>query len=74
MSVSRRRRTQSKQRELRTRLNQIPGVAIPDDRLNKQASIPLSKLAADDALERLATAMTWVYAEMKKAHATTEAS
>lgn len=49
-------------RELRRRLNEIPGVSIPEDAITRRPSIPLALLAADpEALESLKAALDWCF-------------
>ncbi len=52
--------------ELLRRLNEITGVDLPIDSIDRFPSIPLSTLAKDDALERLFKAIEWVNDEVKK--------
>jgi hypothetical protein len=47
-------------RELRDRLEAIPAVAIPDDKLDKRPGIPMSMLSDPAALQRFIDAMEWV--------------
>jgi hypothetical protein len=52
--------------ELLRRLNDIPGVDLPVDSIDRFPSIPLSTLAKGDALERFLRAIEWVNNEVKK--------
>ncbi len=50
-------------RELRLvmlrRLNEIPGISLPEDGVDRRPSIPLATLAEEDRLERLLGVMDW---------------
>jgi hypothetical protein len=56
---------EEKRRGLQSRLNQIDGVAIPDDRLEKRPSFPLKVLAAPGALERFLAIVEWAFDEAR---------
>lgn len=45
--------------EWQRRLNEIPGVMVPDDALEKRPRIPLSQLAQRSALESLLSTVQW---------------
>ncbi len=57
--------TDANRLELRRRLNDIPGVSIPEDGIAKYPSIPLSVLADESALERFLKVFDWVVQEIK---------
>jgi hypothetical protein len=53
-------------RELLGRLNQIPGVSLPEDVIGRRPSIPLSLLASDpDALAALKAVLDWFCTEVR---------
>ncbi len=49
--------------ELRRRLNEIPGVALPGDAVDLRPSIDLSLLTAPEALQRFLATMDWTFAQ-----------
>jgi len=51
--------------QLLRRLNEIPGVDLPPDSVDRFPSIPLSALAKKDALERFLKAIEWVNDQVK---------
>jgi hypothetical protein len=55
-----------KRRELCDRLNQIPGVEIPDDAITRRPSIPLEVLTKDTVLRQFLDVLDW-YIEQAKA-------
>jgi hypothetical protein len=55
-----------KRNELLIRLNQIKGVSIPPDAINKRPSIPLSVLKDKAALRQFLECFDWFIAELKK--------
>ena len=52
--------------ELRHRLNEIPGVNIPVDRLSKRPSIPLQSLRDETALRQFLAAFDWYIETVRK--------
>jgi serine/threonine protein kinase len=54
-----------KRMELLHRLNNIPGVRLPADSVDKYPNILLSTLANDDALEQFLQTITWTNDEVK---------
>jgi len=52
-------------RELLRRLNQIPGVAIPDDRIARRPSFSLAALQNDVALQQFLATFDWVIQEIQ---------
>jgi hypothetical protein len=58
---------EEKRRELQARLNQIDGVTIPDDRLEKRPSFPLEALVAPPSLERFLAVVEWAFEEARAA-------
>ncbi len=46
-------------REMLRRLNEIPGVSLPDDSIDRRPSVPLATLAEADALDRFVAVMDW---------------
>jgi hypothetical protein len=56
---------EGKRRELQRRLNQIAGVSITDDRIDKYPSIALSVLADPHRLQEFFRVMEWALAEMR---------
>jgi hypothetical protein len=55
--------------ELFTRLNNIPGVHLPADGIDKYPNILLSTLAEDDALDQFLQAIAWTNQQVKAAPA-----
>ncbi len=51
--------------ELLRRLNQIPGVKLTVDKIDKHPMIPLSKLARDEALEGFLETIAWTIEQVK---------
>jgi len=51
--------------ELRRRLNTIPGIAIPEDGINRRPTLPLSALADEGALKRFIETLEWALGEVK---------
>lgn len=54
-----------RRRELLRRLNEIPGIAIPDGAVDKYPSIALTALSSEDALGRFLAVLDWVAQEIK---------
>jgi hypothetical protein len=52
--------------ELLRQLNDIPGVVLPQDSIDRFPSIPLSTFATKDSLERFLKAIEWVNDEVRK--------
>jgi hypothetical protein len=50
---------------LLARLNALPTVQIPDDRLDKRPSFPISVLFDTDAMSRFLGTMDWVFSELR---------
>jgi hypothetical protein len=57
-------------RELQRRLNTIPGVSIPDDRIDRYPSFELGRLADADARRMFTDAMDWALREASAAEDT----
>src|SRR5262249_11241435 len=55
----------AKQLELLKKLNEIPGVAITEDRITGRPSILLSLLVNQPALDRFLSVMSWVVAQIR---------
>jgi hypothetical protein len=51
--------------ELLRRLNEIPGVALPEDSITRRPGIPLSALQDEPVLEQFLTVLEWVVGEIK---------
>jgi hypothetical protein len=49
------------------RLNEIPGVALPEDSITRRPSIPLSTLQDEPVLAQFLTVLEWVVGEIKTA-------
>jgi hypothetical protein len=49
----------AERRDLQARLNELPGVQIPDDALDKRPSIALATLTDEAAVESLLACMDW---------------
>lgn len=58
---------EKKRRELQARLNEIDGVALPDDRLEKRPSFPLRALVVPGALDRFLEIVEWAFDEARVA-------
>lgn len=54
-----------KRLELARRLNQIPGIAIPEDSISRRPSFPLSVLVDENQLESLLQILDWVLSEIR---------
>jgi len=54
-----------KRKELLNRLNQIPGVEIPEKAITRRPNIFLSKFKEDSSLTKLLETLDWVVQEMK---------
>lgn len=52
--------------ELSRRLNEIPGVSIPEDAITRRPGIPLSALAADGNVSRFLSVFEWFLEEVRK--------
>lgn len=55
----------SKRLELLRRLNEIPGIDLPDDAIARRPSIPLSILAKPQVLEKFLETLDWFTEEVK---------
>jgi hypothetical protein len=53
--------------ELRRRLNEIPGVSIPENGINRRPSIRLSILTNEDILNQFLSVLDWVVGQVKEA-------
>jgi hypothetical protein len=58
-------KSEEKRRELQRRLNEITGVSIADERIDKFPSIALSALSNPDLLRRFLGVMEWALAEVR---------
>jgi len=56
---------QSKRMEFLEKLNQIQGISIPSDRIDRRPSIPLSTFRDDSAFEQLIEALDWAVQEIR---------
>jgi hypothetical protein len=54
-------------KELQVRLNAIPGISIPDARLELRPSFPIAAVFGDPALRAFLDAMDWVLTEFRNA-------
>ena len=54
-----------KRLELLRRLNEIPGVDIPEGKITKRPSIPFSTLVGEDALRRFLETFDWYVREVR---------
>jgi Protein of unknown function DUF262/HNH endonuclease len=57
---------ESLRRELQTRLNQIPGVKIPDNKLGGRPSIRFETLRDDGALQTFLSTFEWVFSMIRQ--------
>lgn len=57
----------SLRQELLARLNEIPGVSIPETKLDKRPSIPLAVLAKEEHLSRFLGALDWCVEQIRNA-------
>ena len=60
--------------ELLRRLNDIRGINLPDESIQKKPSIPLLILKDDEVLERFLSVMAWTVEAVKAAHQTAPTS
>jgi hypothetical protein len=51
--------------ELLRRLNDIPGVTLPDDAITRRPSIPLAVLAQGDAMAKFLAILDWVASQIE---------
>lgn len=51
--------------ELLRRLNNIPGITLPEDAITRRPSIPLTVLAQGDALAKFLTVLDWVAGQIE---------
>ena len=56
---------EAKRKELLSRLNQIPGVSLPDDAITRRPNIHLSVFKDDNSLKQLLEILDWVIQEIK---------
>ena len=56
---------EAKRRELQQRLNEIPGVTIPDDKIGLRPGVLLDALKGDEATKCFLNVMDWVIEEIK---------
>jgi hypothetical protein len=47
-------------------LNQIPGVSLAEETIERRPNFPLLNLASDDAMTKFLSAMDWFFAEVRK--------
>jgi hypothetical protein len=57
--------SESKRKELQDKLNQIPGINIPDDGINRRPSIPLSVFEDEDNLDEFLETLDWMREEIR---------
>ena len=57
---------EAKRREILDLLNRVPGVSIPEDRLSKYPSIPLSALVEPASLEQFLAVFDWAIEEIRR--------
>ena len=57
--------TDHKRKELLSRLNAIPGIALPEDAVNRYPSIPLSALGNEQSLRQFIEVFKWMIDEIK---------
>ena len=57
--------SEAKRLELLDRLNALPGVAIPGEKITQRPSIRLAVLSVPDVLERFLAIYDWVVSEIK---------
>jgi hypothetical protein len=55
-----------KRRELLRKLNEIPGVAIPDTSIDKRPNVPLKTFTKPDAFDRLLSVLGWCIEVIKE--------
>jgi len=56
---------EAKRRELQARLNEIPGISISDDKLDRFPSFRLALVSDPPVLRKFLSTMEWVFEEMK---------
>jgi hypothetical protein len=64
---NRNRLSDQKRIELLQRLNDIPGVKLPQGSIDRYPNIPLLNLVNEDALEQFLKAIAWTIEEVKTA-------
>jgi hypothetical protein len=62
---NRNRLPEETRRELLKRLNDIPGVKVTPDKIDKHPMIPLVKLSKNEALEKFLQAISWTIEQVK---------
>jgi len=55
----------SKRQELREKLNAVPGIAIPEESIERRPNVPLQVLTAEGALDRFLEVLDWVVSEIR---------
>jgi hypothetical protein len=55
-----------KRQEIVDRFNEIDGISLPPDALNRQPSLALTTLADEQRLSRLLAVFEWVIAEIER--------
>jgi hypothetical protein len=60
---------EAKRQALWQKLNEIPGVEVPPERMTGFPAIPLQALASEVALRAFLDRITWVVAELRAAPA-----
>ena len=56
---------ETKRLEILHRLNQIPGISIPNNAIDKYPSIALTKLRSESSLRQFLKVLDWVISEIK---------
>jgi hypothetical protein len=51
--------------ELLRRLNETPGITIPQDAITRRPSVPLSLLRDDNVLRQFLSVLDWLISEVK---------
>ncbi|GJM21266.1 MAG: hypothetical protein DHS20C15_11810 [Planctomycetota bacterium] len=60
--------SEAARRELRDKLNAIPGIDIPADKIGKRPNVPLAALAEPGALDEFLKVFDWYLARVRSAH------
>ncbi|MEO6246744.1 MAG: hypothetical protein ABIQ12_15060, partial [Opitutaceae bacterium] len=63
---------QSHRVEWLRRINQIPGISLPESVIDRRPNFPLAALASDESMSRFVSAMDWFLDEVRKSSSATQ--